>query len=685
MRNIEEIAAEEEALARVLLLERLGIFFTLLGLGLSVWGWTLFQRGDMAKGSLAIVGGLVAFALGWGGARAFALPFADLFLGLLACVPPFFLYHFTRLPSFFWGRDPAYWMAIHSGAVVEPSWSPLGYLVGQAACAIFPQWQQILLPEIPAVLLPLALFLVYLDYIRHLRNKNLINMGMGVLVCWLLAVSLPLWNVATIASGLVSILGLLLFVTQKILKDATPPPRKAFFFLLGLLWTVHPLWGILGSFQLLGLPRGKGKVWFPNLAAFSAGISLFLWVGFRTDRFFPSWGGSHPWLEWGKNAMDLWLVHLDEDWGIAPALLGLGWICAAMGLLVLFLWVLNLLKWKAGSKPVLGALEFWTWVFSGVGGILFYSASSGVEGPTLSWFVLGLGRIVIGFVDKGTEKRQIASLSGPKLAAGVATVLLLTFGLAWLPGQACFRGGLYFPQEHALNLLKCLGEKSILVCDDPFESAAAQEARLIDPSFSSAIVLEKRYLNQKWYVNQCIMKIPELLFTTVLGSPDEILKSLIPPNRDFWTLHWARSEPPQGWGDLKSFPTVLTQEFTNVPADEEKAAAVQYRYDLTALPRPDAEMDPFEAKYFQRYVIGFTALGKNLLDRGLYMAAIQAFDRSLKLNPGYSEPQAYLTKMYSQQNILEAAQLDFEKTLKTQPAQMTALKKELDKAEKDKD
>jgi len=73
------------------------------------------------------------------------------------------------------------------------------------------------------------------------------------------------------------------------------------------------------------------------------------------------------------------------------------------------------------------------------------------------------------------------------------------------------------------------------------------------------------------------------------------------------------------------------------------------------------------------------------MNEGRYLTAIHAFERSVKLDPSYSEPQSYLAQIYSRQNILEAARLEFEKTIKTHPGKISELMKGIDLAQKTKD
>src|SRR5579859_597143 len=124
MRNIEEIAAEEESRIHGIAVERLRNFLVIAAIGSGIWGWRLFAQGQMGKGSLGILGSLFLFGVAWGALRVLYQPVASFMMALLAGGGAFVLYSITRLPSFFWGQDPAFWLSVHTGAVVKPLWSP---------------------------------------------------------------------------------------------------------------------------------------------------------------------------------------------------------------------------------------------------------------------------------------------------------------------------------------------------------------------------------------------------------------------------------------------------------------------------------------------------------------------------------------------------------------------------------
>jgi len=683
MRHIEEIAAEERAKDWEVARGRLRTFLVLAGSGLSLWGWTLFRQGRMGLGALAICGSLLVLGSGWGIWKIFRFSPGVFLWGLLASIPPLGLYWATRTPSFYWGKDPSFWLSVQAGALGEPAWSPLSYLLGQALCFLLPRRQFLILPELSGIVLSAGLFWVMVGFCAQLKNKSTIHRLAGLGVCWLLAASLPFWSAATLASGLLFSLGFLLFVIQKILLAQEERPWDALYFLLGLLAAVHPLWGILGLLVHGGSLDGAGRRFGRFVFAFLMGWTPFLWIGMRAGLYFPSWGGAHPFAEWLRN----WRTQmpLQGDWDAAKLFSCLGWLTLLLSAFVLLLWALNYFKWKGGTRSNHPAFHFWTWIVSGAGGILFFSASTETLGPVILAFLLGLGEWWVRLLERGLEKRHGTFFSGARLAWTAGGVLALAAGLVFLPGQHVFRNQVYFPQQHALNLLQAAAGRSVLVCDDPFEAAACREARLMEPISLGAVILEKRYLNQKWYVSQCSASAPQLLFAGLFETTDDSLKSLVLENRDDWEIHWARSALPEDWKGPKAFPTVLTQLFEGKSFSADYPESVQYRFDLTALPGRKEEGDGQSAYYFSRYLTGFNELGKKLMDQGLYMASIHAFNRALILDPSYPEPQSRLAQMYSQQKILEAAQLEFEKTIKNHPQGISLLMSGLEQAQRAKD
>ena len=684
MRNIEEIAAEEDA--RIWEERRLQVqgFLLVSGAALGIWGWWIFSAGRIEKGAFFVLVSLLFLSLAWGILKAIKPSYYAFAAGALGALPLLVLYSATRAPCFGWGKDPAFWLSVHAGAVEEPAWSPLSYLFGEAACFLFPQDQFSFLPELSALVLSFALFFMMQEYFAQLKNKNLVTLGLALLVCWALGASYPFWNAGTLGLGLVSSLGLLLFLFQKTLLASDEKPWQALTLLLGLLWCVHPLWGFLGSLNQIGFLDWEGKKIKRNLFPLFVGFTPCLWIVFRADRFFPSWGGDHPFKELFRNWQDLLEKHFAQDWQLGASIRWTGSVFGVCVGLSFFLWVINFFKGKTTSKPLITTFEFWIWAVSGMGGILFFSNSSQMLGPSGLWFGAGLGGVLLKLLERAMEKRQAGFVTGTRLASLSAAVILMALVVVWLPGDRFLRRQLYFPEQHAFNLIRALGLKSILIFNDPFEAAACRETQLMEPVAPTAILLDSEYLNKRWYIAECVNRVPDLLFSGLAGSSDDQLKSLVTNNRNRWEIHWALSAIPSDWKEPKAFSTVLTQEFEGGIPREDPVDA-QYRYDLTVLPQDGEKLDIPLSYYLSRYVIGFNEMGKALMNEGRYLTAIHAFERSVKLDPSYSEPQSYLAQIYSRQNILEAARLEFEKTIKTHPGKISELMKGIDLAQKTKD
>ena len=685
MRSIEDLAAEESSIVWEARRRGFRTLFLWAGTGLGFWGWILFSQEQMGKGALIILGSFAIFGLAWGISRVFSGSFFSFAVGLAAGLAGFILYSYSRLPSFYWGHDPSFWLSVQAGAVTEPFWSPLSYLLGEGAGFLLPRLQFSFLPELSAGLLGLVFYFTLQVYFQELKNKTLRNTFFAFLICLALGVSAPFWNAGTMGSGIPGALGLLLFLFQTLLLKKEERPWSCLYFLLGLLWSVHPLWGFLGLLNHLGSLDFEGKDLKRNGFPFLLGVTPYLWVAFRAGKFFPSWGGSHPFGETLNEWKTLWLSHLADDWAPLPALQAMGWVVLALGILFVFGFLLNAFAWKSGGKIHFSVAGFWIWVVSGAGGWLFYSSSSELLGPSILWFLVGWGGMLLKLLEKGSEKRNGAVWGGNSFAGMGMGGLLASISLILVPGQSYWRSQFYFPQQHALNLLQTLGEKSLLVCRDPFEAAACLETRLMEPTTLNRFVLDEKYLNQKWYVTQVMTREPGIIFSNILGFPETVLRSLIHDNMGVWEIQWDLSALPTEWKGPAGFPTVLTQEFANSADASLDPERVQYRYDLAAMPAEGPSLDERTRVYYARYVTGFDELGKYLMKMGRYSDSIHAFDRSLKLDPSFQEPQTYLAQIYSQKNILEAAQLEFEKIIHGQPGKIAELMKEMEEAQKGKD
>src|SRR6185503_11448631 len=114
-----------------------------------------------------------------------------------------------------WGHDPSFWLAIHAGAVVEPFWSPLSYLLGQTACFIFSSKQFSILPTLSGSILAVSFFLIAQEFLSHFKVKKWLASSLVLAACATLILSRPFWNVGTMGSGIAASLGFLLLMWQR--------------------------------------------------------------------------------------------------------------------------------------------------------------------------------------------------------------------------------------------------------------------------------------------------------------------------------------------------------------------------------------------------------------------------------------------------------------------------------------
>ncbi|HET9870436.1 MAG TPA: hypothetical protein VFR02_08075, partial [bacterium] len=106
MRNIEEVAAEEELRSRRDQRRFLRRALNAAGLALGLLGWTFFSQGDLGSGAFWILLSLAAFLVGWGAHRLNAFPWSAWGMALPVAAAVLGLDLLTGLPSFYWGRDP---------------------------------------------------------------------------------------------------------------------------------------------------------------------------------------------------------------------------------------------------------------------------------------------------------------------------------------------------------------------------------------------------------------------------------------------------------------------------------------------------------------------------------------------------------------------------------------------------
>jgi tetratricopeptide (TPR) repeat protein len=474
-------------------------------------------------------------------------------------------------------------------------------------------------------------------------------------------------------------LGLTLFIWQRGLVKKETGAWSASCLISGLLFCVHPYWGLMGAVQLLPIVKKDWSHWPKNAAAFVFGLSPYLWIWFRADKFFPSWGGVHPFSELFRQTRGFLTGHFTGDWSFWGGFYSLGWI---FWCLVFLTWGFSTLRGQAASRSG-GVQKEWSWIgMALLGAGVFYSRSTQLLGPTAVFLPLGLVGIYCASLGREIPKKGSADFpgtSGRFLLAGLLTACL---GFMFLPGQSCWRGQTVLPQRHALNLIQTFGGKSVLVCEDPFEADACLEMLFLEPSLKEAVILEKRFLNQRWYLEQAIRNEPGLFFSGSEGDPGALLKQLILENKGLWEVHWAVSRLPFDWKGPPASALILTQRFAAPSLNSFSPESVQYRFDLSPLLEADREGDPQTLKTIRRYSLGLNEMGNQMLRSKNYAAAIRVFERASKLDPSYSDPRDALDRIYSQHNILGAARLSFESAIKTLPARIQGLNADLERLRK---
>ncbi len=682
MANIEQLAAEEEALSGMRRREFSKRFFIFLALVCFFGGWIVFALGNQGLGSVGI---LFSFLLFLGIAGIFHLMektnALSILTGFLAGGAAFILYHSSHCPSFYWGSDPSFWLSVHAGAVTEPPWTPLPTLIGQAACFLFPRHQFSLLPELSSIVMAAAVMMTVLQLFQQLRSKNLLNGLVVFLLCLVLALSRTWWDAATLGSGLTVSLGLFLAILQRALLRQEEKPWGALHLLLGLLFSTHPLWGFWGFFvHVTHLESGNPH--FKTLVLpLAVGFSPYLWIFFRVNKYFPSWGGRDPFGQSLKDWRKLWENHFSTDWNWFQAFTQLGSTVGILFLLMIFLWVLHFLAWSSGKRHSTTPAEAWSLVLACILGVAFFTLSGNQTACVAAWVPLGLGSMILGYAEKGLEKPSANLFSGLFLASLLTCLFILAGMVAFTQGQSCWRQKQDFPLQHAFNLLRSLDTRTVLFLEDPFEAAASREALLMEPLQTQAVLLDVGCLNQRWYAAQCFERFPELLWPSLSPVSAEILENLVKTNQDDWNLQWGLSQTPVSWTGPRADPTVLTLLFEGKGAKGVKPEEVQYRLDLSAVPQGSG-VDVQEKPYLERYALGFEALGRYLLSQNKFSQSIKALERSANLDPGRNEPRALLSQIYSQNNVLEAARLEMEKTVKEHPARIRTLMGLVEEAQK---
>ncbi|HVM31547.1 MAG TPA: tetratricopeptide repeat protein [bacterium] len=673
MRNIEEIAAEEEIRSRRRNRRILRKALNGAGLGLGLWGWFIFAQGDLRTGAFWIVLSFAAFLAGWGAHRFHSFPLFAWGGALLVSVLAWTLTGLTQAPSFYWGRDPEFFLAAQSGEVTRPLWSPLSTLLAQAWSFVF-RGDFFTLPFLSVVLAGLCAGTLSLGWFSLAREKSVRSFAVTLGLACAVFLSRPFWDAGTLASGTIALLGLWLLAWQRLLARSGEVRAESLGLLSGLLFSVHPAWGLLGLWNLWSRDHWEAESRPRAFLFFLLGFTPYAWVLFRTLAVFPSWGGGAPFSEWLSEAGPLVLAHFRSDWSFLGAVAGLGWAFLPLALAGA---LLRFLQWRKGlSTP---KLDGGLWLAALVLAILFASDQAGRPGPTALWVFAGLAEGLLFLGERPYDRKSSGGLA-PRVAWGIlAAGALLSCLAAFLPGEACLRQGFLFPQQHALNLIRGLNPGDLLVCRDPFEADACRAARLLEPLTPGIVILDQQDLNQKWYLSQIIGKDSGILFSKINGSTQSILEDLIQANRTQRELQWAVPRLPENWAGPPAVPTLLTQGFPRAAPSPELVEEDEGRYDLSEILRAKNDSQPATRRYYLRYVEGFDNLGAWLLNQKQYSAAIRTYERALSLDPEDGVAKQSLALIYTQDNLLEAARMDFLHIVRTYPARIKQVMGEMDR------
>ncbi len=308
--------------------------------------------------------------------------------------------------------------------------------------------------------------------------------------------------------------------------------------------------------------------------------------------------------------------------------------------------------------------------------ILFFSPDLQLLGPLALWVPVALVSAWLPSPVSNGGKKSASNSPSTGGITGQAALLLVAIVLSLFPNQRIERQDYDLPRRHALNLLTGVGEKTALLFTDSFEADACRVVQKTEGRAPGALILDRAFLNQRWYLEQLILRFPEWMFATVDGSRDAVFQDMVTHNLSRWEIRWAVSELPEPWPEVlarwkwKAYPQVLTQRIVStaspMSADEDLTA----RFDLSGLTSPPSGTDPAFQKIRSRYARGFYDLGRQREQSAKYSLSIRSYERAVKLNPEDAAPREALAAMYKEKRILEAARMEFEKILKGHPAQI---------------
>ncbi len=674
MRSIEDLAAEEEARIRRVRVEWLAKFSAWFLAFLLAAGWFLFAGGDLPWGSLLVALALLGFLVRSGAFSVFPHGSARFLVSLLMGAFAFALFRATAAPTFLDGRDPSFWLAALTGQVVEPSWSPLSYLLVRGVTASKSVAEAaVALPLVSAFCAALAVFMACQS--RFFQGLFGEGWRTGPLFAAFLAssaflLSRPLWSAATAASGVPATLGLILFLWyDRALSVKNPAPLSARAFLFGLTFSAHPLWGLMALFSFavkrppLDLHRPSRWAWF------LAGLTPYLWVPIRAEKVFPSWGGKDPLGTWVAEGWDVLVSRWMNDWDPAVALSAWGMPVAWLSAFVL----LRLLLASKDQPMAVSRLSAVVLALSFLLGSFFHSERTGLLAPVALLVPLLLAQTWVPR-ERTSPTRKSGLPTGRGGWDGRIAVLAGAVILAVVPQQRTERQDADLARRHALNLMVSAGPRTAILFEDPGEADACRVLQRTEGVAPGALLLDRGRLTDKRYLSGLILHRPEWLFSSGTGSVDAVFQDMILENIPRWDVRWAISGLPSSWDGVLAgmgrsvHPQVLVQRIVASGTDEPAFEDLSARMDLSGLFPPPLHPDAAFRMRRDRYTRGFMELGDRMARLGRTTLAIRSYERAAKVDPSFEAPREALARLYTEEKVLEAARMDFTKVLKDHPA-----------------
>jgi tetratricopeptide (TPR) repeat protein len=664
MRQIKEVETEFEPVLKKSLINKV-VFFIILGLW--ILGWIEFRFYNFYLGSALIVFAFVFFIVGIFFKKN-QIHMDNLSFAFFFMIGSFLFFSYTKAPVFLWGKDPSIWIAIQNGEVISPLWSPLTYLVGDAILFLSGKHSTLALTLLSPILASLCIGMLSYDLFKK-KSKNILEYSFVAILIGLMGISKIFWEHATILSGSVELLGFLLFLIQKKVLSLSEENEPFSIALIGFLFSVNWIWGCLGIIQHIFTSNRKAHVSFKNIFSFLWGCSGYLWIFFRAEKVFPSWGGEHPFSKFilysFKNFQNLKIV-FGKSLLIAP---GVIWLIIFGTLLVISF------KFRLMSKKD----RIFLWVsFLG----LMISAGTQIKSVDSVFFVLySVGMTVLGqMLDFSLNfKKKIYFLLSFEVVVG---------GLIFfIPYQTCFQQNMYFPMEYALNLKGPRDQNDILIVNKAFTQNSLFELKRLRLVSKCPMILIRKYLSHRWYLKQVIVKYPSILFSKTSSDTWHVLENIILDNINQHSIFITRSNPDskfKHWLNINKLVLVPHLLVNQISYSSQNYGLKHFRFNsiksVSSLLRQFAFGNNVEwssknsfNKCIEKYVAGLYQMGIYFYSLKAYSKSIVDFEYALSLNPKFYPAKHYLNLMYSKYKIIVAAKLKYEKTLTKDPLILSKL------------